>query len=82
MDSLQQPLKIKGSRSPLLHRKLGQGSSPQIQRKGLGSPQTAKKATSSPQMVRKTNSSPKVVRKTKTEDNPKTVQISKDVTIR
>ncbi|XP_067091655.1 alpha-protein kinase 3 [Osmerus mordax] len=83
MDSLQQPLKIKGSRSPLLNRKLGQGSSPQIQRKGLGSPQTAKKATSSPQTVRKTNSSPKVVRKTEeTEDRPKMVEISKDVTIR
>ena len=83
MDSLQQPLKIKGARSPLLHRKLGQGSSPQIQRKGLGSPQTAKKATSSPVTVRKTNSSPKVVRKMEeTEDNPKTVEISKDVTIR
>ncbi|XP_046890083.1 alpha-protein kinase 3 isoform X2 [Hypomesus transpacificus] len=83
MDSLQQPLKIKGSRSPLLHRKLGQGSSPQIQRKGLGSPQTAKKATSSPVTVRKTNSSPTVVRKMEeTEDNPKTVEISKDVTIR
>ncbi|XP_078480010.1 LOW QUALITY PROTEIN: alpha-protein kinase 3-like [Lampetra planeri] len=52
-DSLQQPTKVKGSRSPLLNRKLGQGScSPQLQRKGQ-----------SPQMSRKANCSPKVVRK-------------------
>ncbi|XP_054475475.1 uncharacterized protein alpk3a [Anoplopoma fimbria] len=57
MDSLLQP-KIKGSRSPLLNRKLG-SNSPQLQRKGH-----------SPQMSRKANSSPKVTRKTQeTEDN-------------
>ncbi|KAF0041118.1 hypothetical protein F2P81_007016 [Scophthalmus maximus] len=58
MDSLQQPTKVKGSRSPLLNRKLGSGS-PQLQRKGH-----------SPQMSRKANSSPKVTRKVQeTEDN-------------
>ncbi|XP_070686500.1 alpha-protein kinase 3 isoform X2 [Pempheris klunzingeri] len=58
MDSLQQPTKMKGSRSPLLNRKLG-SSSPQLQRKGQ-----------SPQMLRKANSSPKVTRKVQeTEDN-------------
>ncbi|KAM9352367.1 alpha-protein kinase 3 [Symphorus nematophorus] len=56
MDSLQQPTKTKGSRSPLLGRKLG-SSSPQLQRK-------------SPQMLRKANTSPKVPRKVQeTEDN-------------
>lgn len=56
MDSLQQPSKTKGSRSPLLNRKLG--SSPQLQRKG-----------NSPQMLRKANSSPKVTKKVlQTED--------------
>ncbi|XP_040894153.1 alpha-protein kinase 3 [Toxotes jaculatrix] len=58
MDSLHQPTKIKGSRSPLLNRKLGT-SSPQLQRKGH-----------SPQMSRKANSSPKVTRKVQeTEDS-------------
>ncbi|XP_034443543.1 alpha-protein kinase 3 isoform X1 [Hippoglossus hippoglossus] len=58
MDSLQQSTKIKGSRSPLLNRKLGSGS-PQLQRKGH-----------SPQVSRKANSSPKVTRKVQeTEDN-------------
>uniref|UniRef100_UPI0037E983AE alpha-protein kinase 3 n=1 Tax=Semicossyphus pulcher TaxID=241346 RepID=UPI0037E983AE len=58
MDSLQQPAKTKGSRSPLLNRKLG-SSSPQLQRKGH-----------SPQVLRKANSSPKVTRKAQeTEDN-------------
>lgn len=52
-DSLQQPPRIKGSRSPLLNRKVG-SSSPQQQRNGLGSPQTNRKATSSPKVVRKT----------------------------
>ncbi|XP_070763101.1 alpha-protein kinase 3 [Enoplosus armatus] len=56
MDSLQQPTKMKGSRSPLLNRKLG-SNSPQLQRK-------------SPQVSRKANSSPKVTRKVQeTEDN-------------
>ncbi|XP_078139180.1 alpha-protein kinase 3 [Centroberyx gerrardi] len=54
MDSLQQPTKIKGSRSPLLNRKLGTGSSsPQQQRKGTNSPQMSRKATSSPKVTRK-----------------------------
>ncbi|XP_071388284.1 alpha-protein kinase 3 [Centroberyx affinis] len=54
MDSLQQPTKIKGSRSPLLNRKLGTGSSsPQLQRKGTNSPQMSRKATSSPKVTRK-----------------------------
>lgn len=58
MEGLQQSTKIKGSRSPLLNRKLG-SSSPQLQRKGQ-----------SPQMLRKANSSPKVTRKAQeTEDN-------------
>ncbi|XP_067445852.1 alpha-protein kinase 3 isoform X2 [Thunnus thynnus] len=53
MDSLQQPTKMKGSRSPLLNRKLGAGSgSPQLQRKGH-SPQLSRKATSSPKVTRK-----------------------------
>ncbi|XP_051238326.1 titin homolog isoform X2 [Dicentrarchus labrax] len=57
MDSLQ-PTKMKGSRSPLLNRKLG-SNSPKLQRKGQ-----------SPQMLRKANSSPKVTRKVQeTEDN-------------
>nr|XP_043892145.1 alpha-protein kinase 3 isoform X1 [Solea senegalensis] len=49
MDS--QPSKIKGSRSPLLNRKIG-SSSPQMHRKDK-----------SPQLSRKANSSPKVARK-------------------
>ncbi|XP_062277487.1 alpha-protein kinase 3 [Scomber scombrus] len=53
MDSLQQPSKMKGSRSPLLNRKLSTGSgSPQLQRKGH-SPQMSRKATSSPKVTRK-----------------------------
>lgn len=56
LESLQPP-KPKGSRSPLLNRKLG-SSSPQMQRKGQ-----------SPQMSRKAHSSPKVARKVQeTED--------------
>ncbi|KAM9754387.1 alpha-protein kinase 3 isoform 1-T1 [Menidia menidia] len=50
-DSLQQPSKIKGSRSPLLSRKLG-SSSPLLQRKGQ-SPQVSRKADSSPKVTRK-----------------------------
>ncbi|KAM4573206.1 alpha-protein kinase 3 isoform 2-T3 [Odontesthes bonariensis] len=49
-ESLQQPAKIKGSRSPLLNRKLG-SNSPQLQRKGQ-SPQISRKA-SSPKVTRK-----------------------------
>ncbi|CAN9499296.1 unnamed protein product [Ophioblennius macclurei] len=59
MDSLQQSSKIKGSRSPLLNRKLG-SNSPQLQRKGQ-----------SPQMSRKANTSPKVSRKTQETDESK-----------
>ncbi|XP_074534491.1 alpha-protein kinase 3 isoform X2 [Halichoeres trimaculatus] len=57
LKSMEQPSKTKGSRSPLLNRKLG--SSPQMQRKGH-----------SPQMLRKAQSSPKVSKKVQeTEDN-------------
>lgn len=51
LDSLQQPSKIKGSRSPLLNRKLGSGS-PQTHRKGQ-SPQASRKANSSPKVTKK-----------------------------
>ncbi|XP_054894098.1 microtubule-associated protein futsch isoform X2 [Poeciliopsis prolifica] len=54
---LQQPAKIKGSRSPLLNRKLG-SNSPQLQKKGQ-----------SPQVSRKTNVSPKIARKAQETDN-------------
>ncbi|XP_071355472.1 alpha-protein kinase 3 isoform X2 [Trachinotus anak] len=59
MDSLLQPTKMKGSRSPLLNRKLG-SSSPQLQRKGH-----------SPQLSRKANSSPRVTRKVQEPENNK-----------
>ncbi|XP_068458771.1 alpha-protein kinase 3 isoform X2 [Clinocottus analis] len=59
MDSLQQP-KMKGSRSPLLNRKLG-SNSPQLHRKGH-----------SPQMSRKANSSPKVTKKNQETGDNKT----------
>ncbi|XP_062402598.1 alpha-protein kinase 3 isoform X2 [Sardina pilchardus] len=52
LDLLQQPSKIKGSRSPLLNRKAG-SSSPQLQRKGTGSPQPVRRITGSPKVVRK-----------------------------
>ncbi|XP_072551997.1 alpha-protein kinase 3 [Salminus brasiliensis] len=53
MDSLQQP-KVKTSRSPLLARRVGTGSSsPQSQKKGLSSPQTAHKGNSSPKVAKK-----------------------------
>lgn len=42
MESLQQPTKIKGSRSPLLNRKLG-SSSPQMSRKPNCSPKAVRK---------------------------------------
>uniref|UniRef100_A0A8C7XNH3 non-specific serine/threonine protein kinase n=1 Tax=Oryzias sinensis TaxID=183150 RepID=A0A8C7XNH3_9TELE len=60
LDTLQQPAKIKGSKSPLLNRKLSTGS-PQLQRKGQ-----------SPQMSRKGNSSPKVAKKVQATDDSKT----------
>ncbi|XP_016534308.1 alpha-protein kinase 3 isoform X2 [Poecilia formosa] len=53
----QQPAKIKGSRSPLLNRKLG-SNSPQLQKKGQ-----------SPQLSRKSNVSPKIARKAQETDN-------------
>ncbi|KAG7216040.1 hypothetical protein INR49_007791 [Caranx melampygus] len=59
MDSLLQPNKMKGSRSPLLNRKLG-SNSPQLQRKGQ-----------SPQLSRKGNSSPRVTRKVQEPENNK-----------
>uniref|UniRef100_A0A8C7W3I3 non-specific serine/threonine protein kinase n=1 Tax=Oncorhynchus mykiss TaxID=8022 RepID=A0A8C7W3I3_ONCMY len=65
MDTLQQPPKIKGSRSPLLGRKKLGSSSPQLQRKGLNSPLTTRKATSSPKVPRKTR---------ETEDNQSTAK--------
>ncbi|XP_039988655.1 titin homolog isoform X2 [Xiphias gladius] len=70
MDSLQQPSKMKSSRSPLLNRKLGSGS-PQLQRKGH-----------SPQMSRKVNSSPKVTRKVQeTEDNKSDAKAGPEETV-
>uniref|UniRef100_A0A4W5K6X8 non-specific serine/threonine protein kinase n=1 Tax=Hucho hucho TaxID=62062 RepID=A0A4W5K6X8_9TELE len=41
--SLQTPAKPKGSRSPLLHRKMGGSSSPQPSRKATGSPRLVRK---------------------------------------
>ncbi|XP_038872822.1 alpha-protein kinase 3 [Salvelinus namaycush] len=75
MDTLQQPPKIKGSRSPLLVRKLG-SSSPQLNRKlGSSSPQLQRKGLNSPLTTRKATSSPKVPRKTReTEDNQSTAK--------
>ena len=52
-DSLQQPSKIKGSRSPLLNRKLSTSSSPILQRRGVPSPLTSRKANASPKVPRK-----------------------------
>ncbi|RVE71873.1 hypothetical protein OJAV_G00055960 [Oryzias javanicus] len=60
LDALLQPAKIKGSKSPLLNRKLSSGS-PQLQRKGQ-----------SPQMSRKVNSSPKVAKKVQEADDSNT----------
>uniref|UniRef100_A0A8C6TI90 Alpha-type protein kinase domain-containing protein n=1 Tax=Neogobius melanostomus TaxID=47308 RepID=A0A8C6TI90_9GOBI len=60
MDSLQTPSKIKGSRSPLLNRKLSIGS---------GSPHVQKKASLSPHSQRKAGSSPKAPRKSQDRDN-------------
>ncbi|KAK7160127.1 hypothetical protein R3I93_007936 [Phoxinus phoxinus] len=56
VDSLLQP-KIKTSRSPLLARRGGTGSSsPQLQKK-VNSPQSTRKGTSSPKVVKKTSES-------------------------
>ncbi|CAB1313791.1 unnamed protein product [Coregonus sp. 'balchen'] len=71
MDTLQQPPKIKGSRSPLLGRKLG-SSSPQLNRKlGSSSPQLQRKELNSPLTTRKATSSPKVPRMTGETAKPK-----------
>ncbi|KAL0968292.1 hypothetical protein UPYG_G00264900 [Umbra pygmaea] len=71
MDTLQQPPKTKGSRSPLLNRKLG-SSSPQLHKKlGSTSPQLQRKGPNSPLTGRKANSSPKVPRKTEETDEKK-----------
>lgn len=67
VESLQAPPRVKGSRSPLLNRKLG-SSSPQMQRKGQ-----------SPQMPRKANSSPKVTRKAQETEDNKSASSSKPV---
>lgn len=78
MDMLQQPSKMKGSRSPLLNRKAG-SSSPQLQRKGTGSPQTARRITSSPKVVRKSgeagDGSATPTTKHKTVEIPKVVRM-------
>ncbi|KAL1007423.1 hypothetical protein UPYG_G00086600 [Umbra pygmaea] len=46
-EHLQTPSKPRGSRSPLLHRKVGGSSSPQISRKATGSPRLTRKGTES-----------------------------------
>uniref|UniRef100_A0AAY4C2W1 non-specific serine/threonine protein kinase n=1 Tax=Denticeps clupeoides TaxID=299321 RepID=A0AAY4C2W1_9TELE len=79
VDSLQQPAKMKGSRSPLLNRKVGTGSSsPQLQKKGLSSPQMAKKSSTSPKVARKTGETEDTNAPTK----HKTVEIPKTVRMR
>ncbi|KAI4905261.1 hypothetical protein NFI96_004833 [Prochilodus magdalenae] len=77
MDSLQQP-KIKTSRSPLLARRVGTGSSsPQLQKKGSVSPQAPRKGSSSPKVVKKTGEEAenKPTTKHKTVEVPKTVRM-------
>ncbi|KAM9126120.1 alpha-protein kinase 3 [Pangshura tecta] len=54
LESLQQPAKPKGSKSPSLGRKAPSAqSSPQLQKKGLASPQGTRKGTVSPKASRK-----------------------------
>ncbi|XP_061102563.1 alpha-protein kinase 3-like [Conger conger] len=53
IDPLSQPAKIKASRSPLLNRRAGPSSSPQLPKKGVHSPQSTRKAGSSPKVPRK-----------------------------
>ncbi|XP_064808868.1 alpha-protein kinase 3-like [Oncorhynchus masou masou] len=78
MDTLQQPPKIKVSRSPLLGRKLG-SSSPQLNRKLLSSsPQLQRKGLNSPLTTRKPTSSPKVPRKTGETENKSTAKPNAD----
>ncbi|XP_056138456.1 alpha-protein kinase 3 [Lampris incognitus] len=70
MDSLPQPAKMKGSKSPLLNRKTGMGSSsPQLQRRGTNSPQMTRKATSSPKVTRKSKDADNNTKSQETEDN-------------
>lgn len=67
MDSLLTPVKPKGSRSPLLQRKMAAGSS---------SPQTGRKAASSPRMPRKTEQEGRMTpTKAKAADPSKTVKM-------
>uniref|UniRef100_A0A3B3ZZM7 Alpha-type protein kinase domain-containing protein n=1 Tax=Periophthalmus magnuspinnatus TaxID=409849 RepID=A0A3B3ZZM7_9GOBI len=54
MDSLQPPTKTKGSRSPLLNRKMSVGSgSPHLPKKGSVSPHSQRRAGTSPKAPRK-----------------------------
>ncbi|MGH0153034.1 UNVERIFIED_CONTAM: hypothetical protein FKN15_050044 [Acipenser sinensis] len=77
-DTLQQPGKLKGSRSPLLNRKVGSGpSSPQMLKKGSASPQGTRKGTSSPKVVKKSDSGD-----SKTTTKHKAVEIPKSVKMR
>ncbi|KAJ8340490.1 hypothetical protein SKAU_G00351230 [Synaphobranchus kaupii] len=75
VDSLPQPAKIKGSRSPLLNRRAGPACSPQLPKKGVHSPQSTRKATSSPKVAKKSESgnNGKPAGKPKTADVPKAV---------
>ncbi|XP_018619298.2 uncharacterized protein alpk3a [Scleropages formosus] len=79
LDSLQQPIKPKGSRSPLATRKMDSGSgssSPQLQKKGALSPQAPKKVLSSPKMAKKSEASDsKSTSKHKTVEVPKVVRM-------
>ncbi|XP_035252352.1 alpha-protein kinase 3 [Anguilla anguilla] len=76
IDSLTQPTKTKGSRSPMLNRK--GSASPQTMRKGGTSPQTPRKVSSSPRLTRKSsepgNGKPAV--KNNSVETPKMVSIS------
>uniref|UniRef100_A0A8C4XHQ2 non-specific serine/threonine protein kinase n=1 Tax=Erpetoichthys calabaricus TaxID=27687 RepID=A0A8C4XHQ2_ERPCA len=70
--------KIKGSRSPLLNRKAGSGSSsPQTQKKGMISPQAPRKGPVSPKVIKKSDSGD-----TKSTVSHKTVEIPKSVRMR
>ncbi|KAJ8417344.1 hypothetical protein AAFF_G00285710 [Aldrovandia affinis] len=51
VDSMMQPTKLKGSRSPMLNRR--GSASPQLLRKGGTSPQNPRKVSSSPKLARK-----------------------------
>ncbi|CAL9697538.1 unnamed protein product [Knipowitschia caucasica] len=53
MDSLQPPIKMKGSRSPLLNRKSGGPGSPHVQKKSSLSPHSQRRAGTSPKVPRK-----------------------------